>query len=99
MNRAKRHTDKLFLNERGEPIKATNIYPIFWKYRGDKRIDPCSIRHARAITMMQKGADRNEIQASLGHRSPKIARLLKVLASPDLKALQTHYHYHYSKKN
>ena len=56
------------------------------------------MRHARAITMMQKGADRNEIQASLGHRSPKIARLLKVLASPDLKALQTHYHYHYSKK-
>ena len=92
INRAKRHTDKLFLNERGEPIKATNIYPIFWKYRGDKPIDPCSMRHARAITMMQKGADRNEIQASLGHRSPKIARLLKVLASPDLKALRTHYH-------
>ena len=93
LSRKKRDTDKLLLNEWGDPFIASTIYAIFWSYRGDKRIDPCSLRHARAIGLMRKGAARDEIQLALGHRSPKIARLYKTLASAKLETFPTHYHY------
>ena len=93
LNRKKRQIENLFLNEWGDPFGPATIYAVFWSYRGDKRIDPCSVRHARAVSLMRRGASRDEIQLALGHRSPKIARLYKTLASTKLETFPTHYHY------
>jgi integrase/recombinase XerD len=87
VKRAEKDSGKLFINRYGEPFNEGTIHDLFDKYREEKRIRPYSMRHARAVHMLQEGAAQEEIQAFLGHKSMKTVYIYSLLVSDDLSGL------------
>jgi len=90
--RKKQETSRLFLTERGAPIKSTTVEEIIVKYRPHHRIHTHTLRHACALHMLKGGADVRYIQELLGHASPNTTMLYTRLLPADL--LQMHHRYH-----
>ena len=72
-------TDKLFMNQRGEPLTRYGIHGIVRRYANAaaakiatmrrKRVGPHTIRHTTATHLLRAGVDINTVRAWLGHVS------------------------------
>jgi len=79
--RSKVPTDKLFLNEWGDPFCESSIYEIFWKYRGNKPIKPYASRHVRAIDMLRRGCTVGQVKKTLGLKSTRICQAYEMIVA------------------
>ena len=66
-------TDKLFINQKGEPLTTGGIRYIINRYSGPEgtnhHMNPHAFRHTFATTMIGNGADVRMVQEMLGHSS------------------------------
>lgn len=69
----KNATDKLFINQRGNPLSVQGIEFILTKYSGiegtNHHINPHAFRHTFATSLLSNGADVRMVQEMLGHSS------------------------------
>ena len=72
-NGIKEPTDKLFINQKGEPLTTGGIRYIINRYSGPEgtnhHMNPHAFRHTFATTMIGNGADVRLVQEMLGHSS------------------------------
>ena len=72
-NGIKEPTDKLFINQKGEPLTTGGIRYILNRYSGPEgtnhHMNPHAFRHTFATTMIGNGADVRMVQEMLGHSS------------------------------
>ncbi len=72
-NGIKEPTDKLFINQKGEPLTTGGIRYIINRYSGPEgtnhHMNPHAFRHTFATTMIGNGADVRMVQEMLGHSS------------------------------
>ncbi len=66
-------TDKLFINQKGQPLTTGGIRYIINRYSGPEgtnhHMNPHAFRHTFATTMIGNGADVRMVQEMLGHSS------------------------------
>ena len=86
LKRAKASTDRLFLNESGNPLSAYSIYEIFWKYRGSKNIKPYAARHIMALDLLRKGSSLEKVKKALGVKSIRMCHAYQAAVSSDIKS-------------
>lgn len=84
LKKAKAPTDKLFLNEWGDPFVECSIFEIFWKYRGDKKIKPYATRHIMALDMLRNGATLEEVKDALGVKSIRMCEAYEAVIASDI---------------
>ena len=72
-NGIKEPTQKLFINQKGEPLTTGGIRYIINRYSGPEgtnhHMNPHAFRHTFATTMIGNGADVRMVQEMLGHSS------------------------------
>ena len=72
-NGIKEPTEKLFINQKGEPLTTGGIRYIINRYSGPEgtnhHMNPHAFRHTFATTMIGNGADVRMVQEMLGHSS------------------------------
>ncbi|MBO4533724.1 MAG: tyrosine-type recombinase/integrase [Treponema sp.] len=72
-NGIKEPTDRLFVNQKGEPLTTGGIRYIINRYSGPEgtnhHMNPHAFRHTFATTMIGNGADVRMVQEMLGHSS------------------------------
>ncbi len=72
-NGIKEPTDKLFINQKGQPLTTGGIRYIINRYSGPEgtnhHMNPHAFRHTFATTMIGNGADVRMVQEMLGHSS------------------------------
>ncbi len=72
-NGIKEPIDKLFINQKGEPLTTGGIRYIINRYSGPEgtnhHMNPHAFRHTFATTMIGNGADVRMVQEMLGHSS------------------------------
>ena len=66
-------TDRIFINQKGQPLSVRGIRYIISRYSGaegtNHHINPHAFRHTFATTMIGNGADVRLVQEMLGHSS------------------------------
>ena len=66
-------TDRIFINQKGQPLSVRGIRYIITRYSGaegtNHHINPHAFRHTFATTMIGNGADVRLVQEMLGHSS------------------------------
>ncbi|HOR41601.1 MAG TPA: tyrosine-type recombinase/integrase, partial [Atribacterota bacterium] len=67
----RKETDRLFLNNHGEPISRQSIFYLVKKYAQEsgirKNVTPHTLRHTLATHLIENGADLRTVQEMLGH--------------------------------
>jgi len=84
LKKAKAPTDKLFMNEWGDPLASCSIYEIFWKYRGDKKLKPYANRHIMALDMLRNGFSAEEVKKALGFKSIRMCEAYEAIITSDV---------------
>jgi len=86
----------LFLNERGVPLYAQELYDLVKTYAAragiKKKVSPHVIRHSCATHMLEGGADLFSIREQLGHRKVETTQLYAQVTSLSLKDVHRHCH-------
>ena len=91
LKRAKKYTDRLFLGKHGAPFKVSNIYGIFCKYNGGKRIHPYSLRYYRVFEMLKNGGGVKDIRALFGHKCYKTIDSYTIFTIDNTKELDSRF--------
>jgi len=80
-------TNRLFLNETGQPITRQKIYTIIHGLgeKIDKTISPHTLRHSFATHMLENGADLRVVQELLGHSDVSTTQLYTHISKKRLK--------------
>lgn len=67
----RKETDRLFLNNHGQPISRQSIFYLVKKYAQEsgirKNVTPHTLRHTLATHLIENGADLRTVQEMLGH--------------------------------
>ena len=92
----KKHTDALFLNQRGSKISRVMVFIIIKEQAQragiQKNISPHTFRHSFATHLLQNGADLRYIQEMLGHSSITTTEIYTHLNTEELHEVILKYH-------
>ena len=92
----KKHTDTLFLNQRGSKISRVMVFIIIKEQAQragiQKNISPHTFRHSFATHLLQNGADLRYIQEMLGHSSITTTEIYTHLNTEELHEVILKYH-------
>lgn len=91
-----KHSQKLFLNNRGEPITTRGVRyileQIIRKTSVDKKISPHMLRHSFATHLLNEGCDITSVGELLGHESLSATAIYTHVTSDRLKEVYYHSH-------
>jgi len=91
-----RHSDRLFLSYRGNPIDAHSVGDLVKRHAGlarvKKHVTPHVWRHTSATHLVQNSANLRHVQDLLGHGSLATTERYLRLTIADLKEAHARFH-------
>ena len=82
----KKHTDYVFVNNRGDKISRQFIFKVIKKEAIKKDISPHTLRHTFATHLLKNGADLRIIQELLGHENISTTQIYTHVTNNKLKS-------------
>jgi integrase/recombinase XerD len=89
-----RHSDKLFLTVRGEPLSRQRLWQIVKLYSRfvSDSTSPHTFRHCFASHLLDGGADLRSVQKMLGHADISTTQIYTRVTSERLKKIHKKFH-------
>lgn len=96
-----KHTDHLFLNQRGTPLSRISVFTLIKELAFaagiKKKISPHTFRHSFATHLVEGGANLRAVQQMLGHESITTTEIYTHLSRDYLRETILQFHPHYKK--